>query len=148
MKRKPKLLHVLTTLLLCGTTALPCTTFVLRGKGKVYFGRNLDWSWEEGLVITNPLNVQKTAFLMTEKSPVTGDQHRPPALPCPHSDDGWPKEFRSCPLTAKLPFQVLNHIKALVNFRRKKEPATAKYSANLDYRAPKAIKLRDIKLAF
>ena len=61
------------TLVLCGllwvTTAFPCTTFVLQGGGRIYFGRNLDWDWENGLVIVNPRNVNKTAFVAPGHSP-------------------------------------------------------------------------------
>jgi len=70
MKSSFKSLSLLLTLLLCANTAMPCTTFVLKGKGRVYFGRNLDWFWEDGLVVINPRDAQKTAFLMTEHSPV------------------------------------------------------------------------------
>ena len=70
MKSCFKSLKVLLVFLLCANTGLPCTTFVLKGKGRVYFGRNLDWPWEDGLVIINPRDIQKTAFLLTERSPV------------------------------------------------------------------------------
>lgn len=56
-------------LLVSTATALPCTTFVQKGGGHVYFGRNLDWYWEDGMVVANPRGLQKTAFLMTERSP-------------------------------------------------------------------------------
>ena len=62
-------LKVLLVLLLCANTALPCTTFVLKGGGNVYFGRNLDWFWEDGLVIINPRDLGKTAFLLAPGSP-------------------------------------------------------------------------------
>jgi choloylglycine hydrolase len=70
MKLSFKSSSILLSLLLCANTAMPCTTFVLKGKGRVYFGKNLDWFWEDGLVLINPKDVQKTAFLMTEHSPV------------------------------------------------------------------------------
>ena len=69
MKPSFKALSILLTLLLWAETAMPCTGFVLKGKGRVYFGRNLDWFWEDGLVVINPRALQKTAFLMTEHSP-------------------------------------------------------------------------------
>jgi choloylglycine hydrolase len=55
---------------LCLSVAWPCTTFVLKDeKGNTYFARNLDWHWEDGLVVVNPRGLKKTAFLMSEKSP-------------------------------------------------------------------------------
>lgn len=44
--------------------ALSCTTFVMQDSGRIYFGRNLDWSWEDGMVLVNPRNVQKRAFVL------------------------------------------------------------------------------------
>jgi penicillin V acylase-like amidase (Ntn superfamily) len=49
-----------------GRAALACTTFVLQGGDRIYFGRNLDWFWEDGLVLVNPRNVKKTAFVAPE----------------------------------------------------------------------------------
>lgn len=69
--KKFKFLNVLLSAVLCAYTALPCTTFVLEGKGAIYFGRNLDWFWEDGLVIVNPKNIHKTAFTVTDRAPAT-----------------------------------------------------------------------------
>jgi penicillin V acylase-like amidase (Ntn superfamily) len=55
--------------LLVPTTGRPCTTFVLRGDHRLYFGRNLDWNWEDGLVIINPRGVTKTAWVETRQEP-------------------------------------------------------------------------------
>jgi choloylglycine hydrolase len=63
MKRISLISIVITCSLLTVLTARPCTTFVLRGKQHLYFGRNLDWNSEDALVIVNARNVQKTAFL-------------------------------------------------------------------------------------
>jgi len=52
-----------TLLAWCCTAASACTTFMLQGGGRVYFGRNLDWQWEEALVLVNPRNLRKTAFV-------------------------------------------------------------------------------------
>jgi len=60
------LLRVATAMLitlLAAPTAFPCTTFVLEGDGQIYFGRNLDWDWENGLVIANPRGLKKTALV-------------------------------------------------------------------------------------
>lgn len=49
--------------LLAALPARPCTTCVLQGDGRLYFARNLDWIAEEGLVIVNPRELAKTAFV-------------------------------------------------------------------------------------
>ncbi len=46
-----------------------CTTFVLQDGGRVYFGRNLDWDWENGLLFVNQRGVSKTAFLESGGTP-------------------------------------------------------------------------------
>jgi len=58
-------------LLFCGCFSLSgfaCTTFVMQGDGRIYFGRNLDWDWESGMVFVNQRNVQKRAFVAAEKA--------------------------------------------------------------------------------
>jgi choloylglycine hydrolase len=52
-----------TLLAWCCTAASACTTFMLQGGGRIYFGRNLDWQWEEALVLVNPRGLRKTAFV-------------------------------------------------------------------------------------
>ena len=49
-------------------TVFPCTTFVMQGDGRIYFGRNLDWDWEDGMVFVNQRNVQKRAFVVAENA--------------------------------------------------------------------------------
>jgi penicillin V acylase-like amidase (Ntn superfamily) len=49
--------------LLAAPAAFPCTTFELKGGGKLYFGRNLDWDWEDGMVVVNPRGFKKTALV-------------------------------------------------------------------------------------
>jgi penicillin V acylase-like amidase (Ntn superfamily) len=49
--------------LLAAPAAFPCTTFVLKGGGRIYFGRNLDWDWEDGVVVVNPRGLKKTALV-------------------------------------------------------------------------------------
>jgi len=51
------------------TTGRPCTTFVLQGDHQLYFGRNLDWDWEDGLVIINPRGIRKTAWVAPGHEP-------------------------------------------------------------------------------
>ena len=62
-----KLTKRILSALLCGwlaaSTAFPCTTFVLEGDGRIYFGRNFDWFSEDGLVVVNQRNIRKTAFV-------------------------------------------------------------------------------------
>ena len=58
-------------LLFCWCINLPaiaCTTFVLEGGDRIYFGRNLDWDWESGMVFVNQRNVQKRAFVAAENA--------------------------------------------------------------------------------
>ena len=69
MKRILFMENVALCSLLSVTTAFPCTTFVLEGGGKIYFGRNLDWDWESGMVVVNPRGVQKTALVMPGHAP-------------------------------------------------------------------------------
>jgi len=49
--------------LLAGSNSFACTTFVMEGGGKIYFGRNLDWEWESGLVLVNQRNIAKMAVV-------------------------------------------------------------------------------------
>jgi len=69
MKQPFPLFLCLVLLLLGGSTGRPCTTFVAEGKGRLYFGRNLDWHWEDGLVVVNRRGVHKRAFVMVDRSP-------------------------------------------------------------------------------
>ncbi len=57
------------TLLVCANTAWPCTGFVLEGQGRILLARNLDWFWEDGLVLINPRGLHKTAFMMNGNAP-------------------------------------------------------------------------------
>jgi penicillin V acylase-like amidase (Ntn superfamily) len=63
MKRFAVFLSVGLLCLCAGVPAVPCTTFVMEDKGRVYFGRNLDWDWENGWVVINPRQIQKTALV-------------------------------------------------------------------------------------
>lgn len=45
------------------SSAQACTTFVLRTDGKLYFGGNLDWPWDDGLVLINPRGVAKIGLV-------------------------------------------------------------------------------------
>jgi penicillin V acylase-like amidase (Ntn superfamily) len=49
--------------------ALACTAFVLHGGGRIYYGRNLDWFSEDGLVLINPRGVRKSAFVTPGNQP-------------------------------------------------------------------------------
>ena len=63
--------RVLLLLLFCCCFSLPvfpCTTFVMQGGDRIYFGRNLDWDWESGMVFVNQRNVQKRAFVAAENA--------------------------------------------------------------------------------
>jgi choloylglycine hydrolase len=63
MKRAVLILVVALGSLLGVGPAFPCTTFVMQGDGRIYFGRNLDWNWENGLVIVNQRNIKKSAVV-------------------------------------------------------------------------------------
>ncbi|MFW5877855.1 MAG: linear amide C-N hydrolase [bacterium] len=65
MKKDKFLIKLMTIILLVliNSTAFPCTTFVLKQKNRIVFGRNLDWITGSGLIMTNPGNVKKTALV-------------------------------------------------------------------------------------
>ena len=48
MRRITLLLDLCLAGLLVTNTAGACTTFVMQGGGRIYFGSNLDWDWENG----------------------------------------------------------------------------------------------------
>ncbi|MCP5522254.1 MAG: linear amide C-N hydrolase [Verrucomicrobiales bacterium] len=50
-------------------TARPCTSLVLETKDDLCFARNLDWFWEDGLVIVNQRNLKKRALLIAGGKP-------------------------------------------------------------------------------
>ena len=53
------------------TQVLPCTTFVLKNKETLLFGRNLDWVSDNGLVVINKQNTKKTALVFPPEIPAT-----------------------------------------------------------------------------
>src|SRR5579883_894965 len=63
MKKFTFFLGLIAGVLFCATQAFSCTTFVLQGDGRIYFGRNLDWHWESGLVFVNQRHVGKMAVV-------------------------------------------------------------------------------------
>ncbi|HSU55985.1 MAG TPA: linear amide C-N hydrolase [Candidatus Dormibacteraeota bacterium] len=46
-----------------------CTSFLLQGGDRIYFARNLDWEWRDGLVIVNPSGMKKMSFVMPGNTP-------------------------------------------------------------------------------
>lgn len=52
-------------------SARPCTSLVLEDGNQLCFARNLDWFWEDGLVIVNQRNLRKRAFLLAGGKPAT-----------------------------------------------------------------------------
>jgi len=52
-----------------GLRTFACTTFVLQGGDRIYLGRNLDWGWEDGLVLVNARHVRKIAFVAPDHVP-------------------------------------------------------------------------------
>ena len=53
-----KYLFLITSLIFF-LNSFACTTFVLKTKNDLVFGRNLDWVSEEGLIVVNKRNVKK-----------------------------------------------------------------------------------------
>lgn len=51
--------------------AVPCSTFVLRGKDELVFGGNLDFFTSRGLVVINKKGVAKTALLTPPEEPLS-----------------------------------------------------------------------------
>lgn len=49
--------------------ARPCTSLVLENGDQLCFARNLDWFWEDGLVIVNQRNLHKRALLIAGGRP-------------------------------------------------------------------------------
>jgi penicillin V acylase-like amidase (Ntn superfamily) len=49
---------------LLGFEGWSCTTFVMKSGDEVYFARNLDWTWENGLIIVNQRNIQKKSLTL------------------------------------------------------------------------------------
>lgn len=49
--------------------ARPCTSLVLESGDQLWFARNLDWHWEDGLVIVNQRNLRKRALLIAGGKP-------------------------------------------------------------------------------
>lgn len=70
MKHVKMFVSLVVLLQLTNFPAPACTTFVLQGGGCLYFGRNLDWDWEDGLIILNQRSVAKTAFVTPCRTPV------------------------------------------------------------------------------
>jgi choloylglycine hydrolase len=60
---------VILILFLC-PQAYPCTTFILRQRNQLVFGRNLDWITGTGLVMMNPRNLEKVALVNPSEQPV------------------------------------------------------------------------------
>src|SRR5262249_50326576 len=51
--------------------SLGCTTFCLKNRGEVLFGKNYDYMINDGLVIVNKRGVAKTSVADSEKNPAT-----------------------------------------------------------------------------
>ncbi len=52
------------------TSVRPCTTFVLKTRNGLYFGRNLDWVSDHGLVLVNQRNTAKTSFVFAPEQSI------------------------------------------------------------------------------
>ncbi len=58
-----KILFTIYFLTLNTIIGLGCTTFVLKNENTLVFGRNLDWVSDDGVVVVNKRNIQKTALI-------------------------------------------------------------------------------------
>jgi choloylglycine hydrolase len=67
--RRSLFLLAVASLLVCARSSAACTSFCYESTGTRVFGKNYDWSVEEGLVIVNKRNVTKTA--LTTDNPAT-----------------------------------------------------------------------------
>ncbi len=57
-------------LLLKALPSFSCTTFVLQTENELVFGRNLDWKSDDGLLLVNKRNVNKTALVFPPSKPM------------------------------------------------------------------------------
>ncbi len=62
---------ILFAIILPITQTFSCTTFVLKNKETLLFGRNLDWVSDNGLVVINKQNTKKTALVFPPEIPAT-----------------------------------------------------------------------------
>lgn len=51
-------------------SAFACTTFCLKSKGEMLFGRNYDWQIGDGLIFVNKRGVQKVSTVAADSNPV------------------------------------------------------------------------------
>lgn len=68
MKRFLIHIAVITLCFFSAQTTRSCTTFVLEDGQRIYLGRNLDWDWEDGMVVVNARNVHKRALVTAENA--------------------------------------------------------------------------------
>ncbi len=66
-----KYILLLTAILIPVVQVFPCTTFVLKTKNGLFFGRNLDWVSDLGLVIINQRNLTKESFVFPPEKPIS-----------------------------------------------------------------------------
>jgi penicillin V acylase-like amidase (Ntn superfamily) len=66
--KKPLL--ILTAFALFCESIYPCTTFVLKTKTGSFFGRNLDWTSDLGMLLINPKNREKKSLVFPPEKPV------------------------------------------------------------------------------
>jgi penicillin V acylase-like amidase (Ntn superfamily) len=66
-----KILLLLTACIIPFAQIHPCTTFVLKTKNGLFFGRNLDWVSDMGLVIVNQRGVAKESLVFPPEKPIS-----------------------------------------------------------------------------
>lgn len=50
--------------------AITCTTFVIKTKDDLVFGRNLDWVSDNGIIVANQRNVSKSSLVFPPEKPI------------------------------------------------------------------------------
>lgn len=66
-----KLLTLISLFILSSITANCCTTFVIKNEKSLVFGRNLDWVSDNGLIVVNKRNTQKTSIIFPPEKATT-----------------------------------------------------------------------------
>jgi penicillin V acylase-like amidase (Ntn superfamily) len=66
-----KIFLLITACIIPFTPMYPCTTFVLKTKNGLFFGRNLDWVSDLGLVIVNQRGVSKESLVFPPEKPIS-----------------------------------------------------------------------------
>jgi len=69
LHRMRQLILILLFVILPLQKAISCTTFVLKNGQELVFGRNLDWVSDNGIIVVNHRNIQKTSLVFPPDTP-------------------------------------------------------------------------------